>query len=101
MVTSNLVIAESYALIHRADGHRPAQQFLQALRHASRVTIAYSDADLEDSAEDILARYADQDFSYVDAVSFALMRQRGIAEAFAFDHHVVAARFALLAAREP
>ena len=39
----------------------------------------------------ILRQYADQDFSYVDAVSFALMHHRGLTDAFAFDQHFVTA----------
>ena len=33
----------------------------------------------------VLARYQDQDFSYTDAVSFAIMERLGIRTAFAFD----------------
>jgi predicted nucleic acid-binding protein len=47
-------------------------------------------------AEEILRRYAEQDFSLVDAVSFAVMRERGIAEAFAFDRHFLIAGFTLV-----
>ena len=58
----------------------------------------YSDAALEEQAEQILARYADQDFSLADAVSFAVMRRRTIAEAFAFDRHFLIAGFILIPA---
>jgi predicted nucleic acid-binding protein len=34
----------------------------------------------------------------VDAVSFAVMRQRGLTDAFAFDRHFLAAGFVLLPA---
>ncbi|MGI8915633.1 MAG: hypothetical protein ACR2JY_17915 [Chloroflexota bacterium] len=40
-----------------------------------------------------IALSTDQDFSFVDAVSIADMRCRGIAEAFAFDHHFLIAGF--------
>jgi predicted nucleic acid-binding protein len=58
----------------------------------------YSDATMEARAEETLAQYHDRDFSFVDAVSFAVMRQRGIAEAFAFDHLFLTAGFALMPA---
>jgi len=48
---------------------------------------------MEAQAVVILRRYKDQDFSYVDAVSFAVMQQREISEAFAFDHHFTTAGF--------
>jgi predicted nucleic acid-binding protein len=47
----------------------------------------YSTPELEGEAQEILRRYKDQDFSYTDAVSFALMQREGIEEAFAFDAH--------------
>lgn len=93
-VTTNLVVAESYALIHRFGGHGAAVRFLQALRRSNRLRLMYSDADLEAEAEALLVQFADQEFSYVDAVSFVSMRRRGITEAFAFDHHYLVAGFA-------
>jgi predicted nucleic acid-binding protein len=48
---------------------------------------------LENRARQILRQYTDQDFSYVDAVSFALMQEVEITEAFAFDRHFTTAGF--------
>jgi hypothetical protein len=53
-----------------------------------------SSADLEHIAiKDWLTRYADQDFSLTDAVSFAVMKRRGIVGAIALDKHFVTAGF--------
>jgi predicted nucleic acid-binding protein len=46
-------------------------------------------------AEAILRKYKDQDFSFVDAVSFAVMQEQKITTAFSFDSQVVIAGFAL------
>jgi len=73
-------------------------RFLESLRQSSRLVKLHSDSEIEERAEAILARYSDHDFSYVDAVSFAVMRQRRIAEAFAFDPDFLTAGFALLPA---
>jgi len=96
LVTTNLVTAEAYIAIRRTGGHPPAIRFLQFLRQSSRLTKVYSDATLEVAAEGLLAQYVDQDFSFADAVSFVVMRRRGIEEAFAFDHHFRTAGFTLL-----
>jgi uncharacterized protein len=93
LVTTNLVIAEAYIAIRRAGGHQPAMRFLDSIRQSSRLLKIYSDARLETAAEELLRRYADQDFSLTDAVSFAVMQQRGITEAFAFDSHFATAGF--------
>jgi hypothetical protein len=54
-------------------------------------------ADLvRDAVTEWLARFADQRFSLVDAVSFEVMRQAGVSQAFAFDKHFEVAGFALL-----
>jgi len=69
------------------------------MRSIHNLIIVYSNPDIEAQAEAILRHYSDQDFSYTDAVSFAVMRQRGIAEAFAFDNHFLTAGFTLVPAR--
>jgi predicted nucleic acid-binding protein len=43
-----------------------------------------------------LARFADQRFSLVDAVSFEVMRRERVTQAFAFDRHFEVAGFDLL-----
>lgn len=43
-----------------------------------------------------LARFSDQEFSLIDAVSFEVMRRHKLTHAFAFDRHFVIAGFALL-----
>jgi predicted nucleic acid-binding protein len=93
LVTTNLVIAEAYAMIRRHTGYQPAIGFLDSIRQSGRLTKIYSDATLETEAEKTLHRYADQDFSVTDAVSFVVMQQCGIREAFAFDGHFVTAGF--------
>lgn len=87
LVTTNLVIAESYTLIRRRVGFEAAIRFLQSLQTSPRLEKVLSDWALERDAEAILRRYTDQDFSYVDAVSFAVMRAQNITEVFGFDGH--------------
>lgn len=98
LVTTNLVIAEAYINIRRAGGYQPAMRFLDSMRQSSRLTKVYADAGLEAEAEKLLRRYADQDFSFTDAVSFAVMQQRGITEAFGFDRHFATVGFLVLPA---
>ena len=95
LVTTNLVVAETYNLIYRRLGHKAAIKFLETTQTTSRLLKIYANATLEQSATTILRQYADQDFSYVDAVSFALMTQRNIETAFTFDHHFQVAGFTL------
>jgi predicted nucleic acid-binding protein len=96
LITTNLVVAESYNLIRRRIGFQASIRFLQSLRTSPRLERVYSDARLENAAEEWLQWYEDQDFSLVDAVSFAYMQVEGIGEAFAFDKHFTTAGFVLV-----
>jgi len=96
LTTTNLVVAETYVLIRRALGHQPAITFLQKISTSPRIVRLYSDAALESTAEDTLRQYEDQDFSYTDAVSFAVMKHYSINKAFSFDQHFVTAGFTLI-----
>lgn len=96
LVTTNLVAAEAYIIISRTGGHDPAIHFLRSIKESVRLHKIYSDARVEAEAEEILERYSDQDFSLTDAVSFAVMKDREIEEAFAFDQHFLTAGFRLL-----
>ncbi len=87
LVTTNLVISETYINVRRAAGHQKAITFLDLVERSERIQCVWSDAQLEESARDILRHYDDQDFSYVDAVSFALMQREAIQHVFAFDRH--------------
>ena len=95
LTTTNLVIVETYVLIRRAIGHQPAISFLENIAASPRVIKIYSDSALEEEAEDILRKYQDQNLSYTDAVSFTIMKQYEIIQAFSFDQHFVTAGFTL------
>jgi predicted nucleic acid-binding protein len=93
LVTTNLVVSETHALLLRRVGHAAALTFIQTVGETPNVVVR-SSRELEMAAErDWLARYDDQDFSFADAVSFAVMTERGIREALTLDHHFVVAGF--------
>lgn len=96
VVTTNLVLAETHALLLRRAGRESALRFLRTVRQSPNLIIE-SSAALEDKAlAEWLDRYADQDFSLTDGVSFAVMTERGIAEALGLDHHFAVAGFRLV-----
>lgn len=93
LVTSNLVVGESYTLLRLTKGYREAKRFLEKLAQSSKLERLFITEHLERHAYEILHRYADHPFSFVDATSFALMRQHRIQNAFAFDSHFRTAGF--------
>lgn len=93
VVTTNLVIAETHALLLRRAGSDPALTFAKTVRLPPNL-IVWADARLDMAAlSDWLERYDDQDFSLTDAVSFAVMQDRGIEEALTLDRHFAVAGF--------
>jgi uncharacterized protein len=87
VLMTNLLVSEVYASVRRNVGHKVAIEFLDAIHASPRFHIIQSTAELETQAQQLLRQYDDQVFSYTDAVSFALMRERKITDAFTFDHH--------------
>jgi hypothetical protein len=72
---------------------RVARAFLAGARAAPNVVV-HSTAELEAVAEARwLTRFDDQDFSLTDAVSFAVMAERGMTEALTLDKHFAVAGF--------
>jgi len=95
VLTTNLVVAETHALLLRRVHRAAALAFLREIARADDLVVP-STPDLERRGqEDWLERFEDQDFSLTDAVSFAVMTERGIREALALDRHFATAGFAL------
>ncbi|MFI5233697.1 MAG: type II toxin-antitoxin system VapC family toxin [Gemmatimonadales bacterium] len=87
VVTTNLVVAETHALLLRRVGRDQALAFIAGVGNAPNLVVT-STRDLERTAQlDWLEPFDDQAFSLTDAVSFAVMAERGITEALALDRH--------------
>jgi predicted nucleic acid-binding protein len=98
VVTTNLILAETHALLLSRAGRRAALGFLRAVRQPPNEVVGAT-PDLEDRAiTHWLERYEDQDFSLADAVSFEVMAGRGIREVLTLDHHFSAAGFVMISA---
>lgn len=96
IVTTNLVLAETHALLLRRAGRRVALRFLGEVRREP-LRVETSTPDLEARATDEwLARFDDHDLSLTDAVSFVVMADRGITEALTLDRHFAAAGFTVV-----
>jgi predicted nucleic acid-binding protein len=67
--------------------------FLGRLDESRRVERLFVGKEQEARAYRLLRQDADQDFSFVDATSFAAIRAERIRHAFAFDQHFATAGF--------
>ena len=93
LVTSNLIVAETYIILLKELRHKAAIEFLERIKASPRILKFYSNENIETEAEGILEKYIDQDFSYTDAVSFVIMKRQKIRKVFCFDKHFVTAGF--------
>ena len=66
-------------------GGPAAVGFLDAMASSPRIRILFAEEAIEREALDWLRRRDERECSFVDATSFAVMRQLGLDEALAFD----------------
>jgi predicted nucleic acid-binding protein len=96
IVTTNLVLAEAHALLTTRVGPAIAAAFLRAAWSRPNEVVT-STKQLEDEAlEEWIERYDDQRFSLADAVSFVVMKERGIRDALTLDKQFAIAGFVML-----
>jgi predicted nucleic acid-binding protein len=96
VLTTNLVVGETWTFLRRKDSHRSAVGFVdrvQELERAGKLTVHRVDEEQEAQAWRWLRRRDERPYSFVDATSFQVMRDRRLREALAFDQDFAAAGF--------
>lgn len=88
LLITNYVFAEFVPLAQvRGMRRANALNFLKDLSLVPRIEVVWVDADLHGRALELLAERLDKTYSLCDAVSFLVMRQRGIRAALTTDRH--------------
>jgi predicted nucleic acid-binding protein len=93
LITTNEVRGETWTFLRRRAGHAPAVRFLDTLSASPRVELLRVSPSAEAQAEQWLRLRDDREFSWIDATSFATMRQLHTTQALAFDGDFSAAGF--------
>ncbi|NNF64462.1 MAG: PIN domain-containing protein [Acidimicrobiia bacterium] len=96
VLTTNLIVGETWTFLRRKGGHGTALAFLdriETLGQEGRLTLHRVMPEQEDKAWDWLRKHDERAYSFVDATSFQVMRDRRLREALAFDQDFVAAGF--------
>ncbi len=93
LLSTDLVLGETWTFLARRAGHRRAVDFLEAASELPQLTVRHVDEDLVTEAWRWLRRHDERPYSLLDATSFALMRRLRIREALAFDGDFSAAGF--------
>jgi predicted nucleic acid-binding protein len=92
VLTTEWILSETWTLFRRRESHEAAVATVDALQTSPRVTVVATTA-LHDAAWDWLRRRDEHPYSFVDAVSFEVMRRRRVTEALAFDDDFTRAGF--------
>ncbi|KKM11023.1 hypothetical protein SY88_10615 [Clostridiales bacterium PH28_bin88] len=92
--TSDYVVDEAITLTRtRLKNHHVASALAQELLSEKAAKIIFVAPDYLARALEIFQKYHDQDFSFTDCTSFAIMEHLNIQEALAFDGHFTFEKF--------
>lgn len=94
--TTNHVVGECWTFARRRYGHSAALKLVDALRRSDRYRIVHASKEAEQAALEWLRTHDEREYSFVDAVSFEVMREYRILDALAFDNDFHAAGFRTL-----
>lgn len=98
LLTTNHVVGETWTLIRARTWHGAAVTFADRVERSRRIDVMHVAPEIEAEAWAWLRRHDERRYSFVDATSFAVMREHGITRALAFDDDFAAAGFDVLTA---
>ena len=96
LITSDYVLDESLTLLRFRAEHKEAVEFSKWVLQSPLVKLINVDEKSWQAAWEMFVRYDDKGFSFTDCTSFAIMRQLGLLNAFAFDRNFEQAGFVML-----
>ncbi len=85
LLTTVGVLGETWTFMRRRESHSAAVAVVEAIHASQLVTAVETDAPVHAAAWKWLHRRDEHVYSFVDAVSFEVMRRRRLREALAFD----------------
>jgi len=93
VITTSYILDETLTLIRNRLGIRASIEFSRKIRDSRIVRLVSVSREVEERALDLFERYDDKSFSFTDCVSFVVMQDLGIRDAFTFDEHFVQVGF--------
>ena len=99
-VTTWGIVSETFTWIRYHVGSREATKWLTLKEHLEEqgfLQVVFPESQMEVAVRKVIDRFHDQNLSYVDAFSIALIKSRPDIDAiFAFDHHMALAGLPVL-----
>lgn len=95
LITSNYIISELVALLHRPLRQPRSRIFeiVDAIKTVPYIRMIHIDSDTDQTAWELCKSRSDKSWSLVDCSSFVLMQQLNIQQALTTDHHFEQAGF--------
>jgi predicted nucleic acid-binding protein len=87
LYTSSHVVDETITTLGRKASYAFAADRAESIFASTALEILYANREDELEALRLFRKYADQEVSFTDSISFALMRRYKIQTAFTFDRH--------------
>ena len=95
-VSTEWIVGETCTLLVARKCSHLVTRFLDYLEQSTALLVINPDEILLSSAKDLIRRQAKQGYSFVDCLSFCLMKEREIRGAFTADEHFRKAGFSAL-----
>ncbi len=95
-VTSEYVVDETVTLLMLRHSHAAATDFLGTVERSGALRLEWIGPERFQAAAALFRRHSDKEWSFTDCVSFTLMRELRMREAFTTDHHFRQAGFVAL-----
>jgi predicted nucleic acid-binding protein len=92
-LTTDYVADETATLLLLRHSHKAAADFLKSVEHSTALRIEWVGSEGFFAGASLFERHADKQWSFTDCVSFSLMREMLVREAFTADHHFDQAGF--------
>ena len=99
LVTTDLVLFESYILVFARTGRTGLMRFRNAVGNSAWLQNVAVTREYQDDAWRLLEQRTDQEYSFVDATSFVIVRELGFERVFSFDDDFRREGFAVIGAR--
>lgn len=96
LITSNFILDETLTLLARKSYPEFASEKADILYGTNAIKILRPSHEVELCALKYFKKFADQQVSFTDCVSFQLMKDHNIKKAFTFDNHFKLAGFQIL-----
>jgi len=86
-LTTEYVVDETVTLLLVRHSHAAAVDFLDTVERSEALRLEWIGPDRFQAAGAHFRRHADKEWSFTDCVSFAVMRELQVRDAFTTDHH--------------